>query len=274
MLVEIRFLERPNSVCSADANRHIDIRSPTSIDVYAIRTDVICEGARAPVEEVIRQRSIQGIVLGESGAPLKAVRFSIYGLDSLVGLIRRVNTDDQGRFVVTDLPVGTYSASFYQNGLSAKEFRIVVSPDAPSEDWTLTLRRDPGLAEEPPAVVTAADVPVYPASALEAGVSGTVNLRVSLLERPDRPRGEFTVTDIDAVGSNPALVQAAKDNVSSWRFANVNVPVLAVTYVFRLAPGDCSADQRPVAFLRFPGSVEIVAKRRVPCFEQLKEPLR
>jgi hypothetical protein len=72
------------------------------------------------------------------------------------------------------------------------------------------------------------------------------------------------VTDVDVEATAPEFGRAAEANVRTWG-AYVRVPVLTVTYTYRLLSGDCGPDQQSRVVMRFPREVEVTAKRVVPC---------
>ena len=73
------------------------------------------------------------------------------------------------------------------------------------------------------------------------------------------------VVDYDVDSAVPDLARAAEENVRTWKFRFVDVPVLLVTYTYRLMPGDCGPDQEPTVTMRFPHVVEVTAKRPIKC---------
>ena len=82
----------------------------------------------------------------------------------------------------------------------------------------------------------------YSRFAIDAGIQGTVKLRVTT-------DGHF-VTKVDAESGNPFLVRAAIGNLRSWRFASHTPRTFDVTYSYQLLDGI-------VEFLKEPGVVEI-----------------
>jgi hypothetical protein len=176
-----------------------------------------------------------------------------------------VNTDAQGQFQINDLPAGTYQlAAMHHRMVNAVYSKVIVASGQGDEPLAITLRSNPRTEKLPPVVVTAADIPTYPAAALANGISGAVSLRLSVNQQ--NPSGDGFLADVDAVGQEQLLIRAAREHVLSWRFGSVEGAVLVrVTYGFRLLPGDCSSDQRPVISIKFPSSVEVTAKRRIPC---------
>jgi outer membrane biosynthesis protein TonB len=86
------------------------------------------------------------------------------------------------------------------------------------------------------------EYPEYPRFAIDAGIQGTVKLRVTT-------DGHF-VTKADAESGNPFLVRAAIDNLRSWRFARHTPRTFDVTYSYQLLDGI-------VEFLKESGVVEI-----------------
>jgi len=110
----------------------------------------------------------------------------------------------------------------------------------------------PGANSAPPASqvespITAADIAYheyveYPRFAIDAGIEGTVKLRVST--------NGHSATEIDAKQGNPFLVRAAVSNLHTWRFADHMPRTFNVIYSYRLLDSE-------VEFLKQPGMVEI-----------------
>jgi hypothetical protein len=122
--------------------------------------------------------------------------------------------------------------------------------------WTAE-RAAPGLAETSSAPassaeetpITASDVAYhqftdYSAFALEAGIEGTVKLRVAT-------NGD-SVTKVFAESGNPFLVRDASDNLRTWRFVDNTPRTFQVIYTYEIF------DEK-VDFLKQPGVVEIDA---------------
>ena len=82
----------------------------------------------------------------------------------------------------------------------------------------------------------------YPDFAIEAGIEGTVRLRVST--------DGYSISNIDMESGNPFLVQAAIRNVRTWRFADRNLGTFEVTYDFQITTGK-------VEFLKEPAVVDV-----------------
>ena len=73
------------------------------------------------------------------------------------------------------------------------------------------------------------------------------------------------VLDVNAEAESAVLAEAAVENVRTWSLSETTVPVVHVTFTYKLLPGDCSADQQSRVTMRFPGEVEVTAKRMVKC---------
>jgi TonB family protein len=103
----------------------------------------------------------------------------------------------------------------------------------------------PSNVEQTP--ITASDVAYheyagYSSFAIDAGIQGTVKLRVAT-------DGD-SVTKIDAESGNPFLVREAFGNLRTWRFADHTPRTFHVIYTYKIL------DER-VDFLKEPGVVEI-----------------
>ena len=258
--LDVRVREREGDRCTADFNPLVEIRYPTSIDILR-RGYRICEDFH-PAGRVVTRPPLHGKTVDQAGQPVTGVLIRLWNRSERT--VRHVQSDERGVFIANNLPSGTYDADFSHSVQATRSFELVVDSDAPRGDWEVVMPRNRVLAEMPSVVVTAADLPQYPDAAQSAATSGTVEIRVSIRERSPGS-STYDVVDIDAVGTDPILVQAARDNVSTWRFANVRAPVLRITYDFRILPGDCGPNQGVWATMRFPHGVELIAKRRIRC---------
>lgn len=98
---------------------------------------------RSPTEHIINRieqpfvvRSVQGIVNRQTGAstePLANVLFEIEGPGS-ERKIRHATTDENGRFKMGHVPVGTYKFKATLNGFQSVMGTITVSKEAPKAD--------------------------------------------------------------------------------------------------------------------------------------------
>lgn len=86
------------------------------------------------------------------------------------------------------------------------------------------------------------DRPQYSSLAMEAGIQGKVQLRVTT--------NGSRVGKIEVEQGNPFLAQTAVENVRSWRFASYNVRIFEVTFNYQLLSSK-------VEFFKQPGVVEI-----------------
>jgi len=206
---------------------------------------------------------VQGLIVDELGHALPDIDVLIQSRGSMA-VNRQLKTDIDGRFLAHGIPDGQYLVAFAGKGLDGREYDLTVAGTLKAADWRVTLERVAWPTPAPPAVVTAADVPGYPADAWDAGVSGTVDVRISFAEAA-RQRNVHYVSDIDVVGGDERLKRAVRQNLATWRFVSVTVPVLTIRYSFELIAGDCAGPQIPTVHLKFPSSVVLVAKRRVPC---------
>jgi len=263
----VSFRLQSGKSCDRDTNQLVEIDWPT-IRIQAsdfwinFRECYPDEGVR---REYAASLPLSGVVVDDAGLPLSGVQVNVS--DSGARLLprgRQLATDLDGRFVASGLPPGEYSVSFRREGFTGPEFLVRATADIPPTPWRVTMSGIRWSTPLPPARVTAADLPVFPTDAWMAGVSGTVDVRLSFAESA-RERNRHWVSDIDAVGTDERLVRAARENAATWRFEDVTVPVLTVQYHFRLEPGTCTAAHVPSMRLRFPTTVEITARRRIPC---------
>ena len=83
----------------------------------------------------------------------------------------------------------------------------------------------PGRAQDPDRkIVKKVDVH-YPAILKSKGIGGTVRLKVAI-------HADGTVKDVEVLGGNPALADAAEKSVRQWRFAPGGESTMTVTVVF------------------------------------------
>jgi TonB family protein len=67
--------------------------------------------------------------------------------------------------------------------------------------------------------------PEYPAVLKRRGIGGTVRLKVSV-------RADGTVKDVEVLGGNPALADAAEKAVKQWKFAPGGESTLTIAVSF------------------------------------------
>lgn len=104
-----------------------------------------------------------------------------------------------------------------------------------------------------PFIVVHADVPLYPAVAKAARLSGTVNVRVSV------KGGSVASTDAQSSDS-PILVNASKENIRTWRFAPDAYGTFEVTFIYELQKEESLAPENPRVEMRLPSLVRITAR--------------
>jgi len=102
-------------------------------------------------------------------------------------------------------------------------------------------------------IVVRAEVPLYPALAVAARLSGVVHVRISIKDG--------SVRSVDATSTAPPiLVSAAKDNVGTWRFAPDVSSTVEVTYIYELAKEESVVRENPRITMDLPSLVRITAK--------------
>ncbi len=108
-------------------------------------------------------------------------------------------------------------------------------------------------------LVTHADVPLYPALARAARLSGTVHVLVSVKDG--------AVVSADAQSSAAQiLVNSARENAKTWRFAPDSSGTIQVTYVYELEKDELVVPENPRIEMQLPSLVRITAKpvRAIP----------
>ena len=106
-------------------------------------------------------------------------------------------------------------------------------------------------------LVVHADMPLYPWLALAARQSGTVRVRISIKEG-------VVVNATAEASAPPVLVQAAKENALTWRFAHDATSTLTVTYVYELTKDESGDVQNPHIEMQLPTLVKIKARPVMP----------
>lgn len=150
--------------------------------------------ARLPVRRGSRQENVAGVVTDASGAPLQGARVLIAELE------RAVYTDDEGRFVVSDVPRGRYTLEVRNAGYRTSVIEAEVPADGPLR---ISLTTAPIPLE--PLTVTAARAPLAPGSSpLPVSVLGATELHrdisVSLARTLERLAGMRTLSTGREIG--------------------------------------------------------------------------
>ena len=102
----------------------------------------------APPDSAPPPRSLSGRVTTPAGAPLYQARVTVPEAN------RSTTTDLEGRYLVAELPSGTYSISFSAIGYAPEVRRVTLA----GEDLTLDVELRPSMVELPDLQVTAAPV--------------------------------------------------------------------------------------------------------------------
>jgi len=127
----------------------------------------------------------------------------------------------------------------------------------------LALFLSPAKAQEKPSsgcdhhrqdslIVTHAEVPLYPPLAVQAHLSGTVDIRITV-------KGGAVVTADPVPGANLLLSMAAQKNVQTWGFASQSYGDFCVRYVYELDKQEGNGPSNSRVEIRFPDSVRIMA---------------
>ncbi len=102
-------------------------------------------------------------------------------------------------------------------------------------------------------LVTHADVPLYPALARAARLSGAVHVLVSV------KNGLVASADTQSSAAQ-ILVNAARENAKTWRFAPDANGTLKVTYIYELEKDEVIVPENPRVEMQLPSLVKITAK--------------
>jgi len=106
----------------------------------------------------------------------------------------------------------------------------------------------------PSAVVVHAEVPQYPVLALAGRLSGSVHLHVAVAG------GEVVKTESDSPSQLQILINAATENVKTWRFAHDATGTFDVTYAFELRKDEAVVPENPHIEMELPSFVKLVAR--------------
>jgi hypothetical protein len=106
-------------------------------------------------------------------------------------------------------------------------------------------------------IVQRADVPLYPAIAKTARLSGIVRIHVVV------KNGAIAKTQVDSK-ANSVLVAAAQQNLKTWQFAQSAEGSFEVAYVYELRKEQSSSPENPHIEMDLPHLVKIVARSSKP----------
>ena len=106
----------------------------------------------------------------------------------------------------------------------------------------------------PSAIVLHADVPQYPALALAGRLSGSVHLHVLVQD------GTVVKAESDSPVQLQILINAATENVKTWRFAHNARGTFDVTYAFELRKDEGVVPENPRIEMELPTLVRLVAR--------------
>lgn len=106
----------------------------------------------------------------------------------------------------------------------------------------------------PSAIVTHAEIPQYPALALAGRLTGSVHLRVVV------EHGAVVKAESDSPYQLQILINAAVENVKTWRFAHDATGSFDVTYAFELRGDEGVVAENPRIEMELPTLVKLVAR--------------
>lgn len=111
----------------------------------------------------------------------------------------------------------------------------------------------PARGDDFPLIVVHAEVPLYPALAVAARLSGVVRVHITIKDGSIR---SVTTTS----SAPPMLVSAAKDNVGTWQFAPDVSSTAEVTYIYELAKEESVIRENPRITMDLPSLVKVTAR--------------
>lgn len=100
------------------------------------------------------------------------------------------------------------------------------------------------------------DLPVYPALAKTARMSGIVRVRVIV------ENGEVVGTE--TISGHPLLVSATTDNIKTWKFDKTVSTTFATTFIYRLENEGISDPANAKLELELPSLAKITARPPAP----------
>ena len=104
------------------------------------------------------------------------------------------------------------------------------------------------------------DLPLYPAVAKTARVSGVVQVQVTV------KNGEVTGTE--ATSGNPLLASAAIDSIKTWKFDKDISTTFTTTFIYRLEKQETAEPSNPKLELELPRVAKITAwPSKRPCHD-------
>ena len=101
-------------------------------------------------------------------------------------------------------------------------------------------------------VVSAAQMPLYPALARQAAIQGIVQVQVTT--------DGTSTTKVNATGAHKMLLDAAEQNVRSWKFYRHKPQTFVVTFVYKLEPPEVYGFVNSIVLLELPTHVEVRSK--------------
>jgi outer membrane biosynthesis protein TonB len=106
-------------------------------------------------------------------------------------------------------------------------------------------------------IVEHAEVPLYPDLARAARLSGEVHIRVEV------KNGAVVREEVESL-AHPIFVNAAIENVKTWRFRVNASGLLKVTYVYQLDKEESDLPENPRVEMELPVRVKITARPTKP----------
>jgi hypothetical protein len=121
----------------------------------------------------------------------------------------------------------------------------------PKESNTSSASPETAAGELP--AVNHADVPLYPPMARIAGISGTVQVEVTV------KNGLVASTELKS-SAPPILVNATLENLKTWRFASDANATFRVTYIYEVEKEATASPGNPRIEMQLPNLIKITAK--------------
>jgi outer membrane biosynthesis protein TonB len=101
-------------------------------------------------------------------------------------------------------------------------------------------------------VVKSADLPLYPHLARLARIEGTVQIEATT--------DGTNIVRMSARGAHKLLMDAAQENLKTWRFYPHKAQAFTITFVYKIEPPEVYGPINPTIILNLPNRVEIRTK--------------
>jgi Gram-negative bacterial TonB protein C-terminal len=116
--------------------------------------------------------------------------------------------------------------------------------------YSAAAQSTPYTPESP--VVNSAQMPLFPVLARQARIEGAVQVKVTT--------DGTSITKITASGAHKILLDAAEENVRTWKLYRHKPQTFTVTFVYKLESPEVNGFVNPTVLLELPSRVEVRTK--------------